>query len=95
MIKNIFLDAGGVILDETEFEETSSKIISNIIKDYNVNYSIKNYWNDVDEAVCRFVPKVYDFILYKNINNLNDFGKLRTQYKNELKQSIIKYKLMD
>jgi HAD superfamily hydrolase (TIGR01549 family) len=95
MIKNIFLDAGGVILDETEFEETSSKIISNIIKDYNVNYSIKNYWKDVDEAVYRFVPKVYDFILYKNINNLNDFRKIKAQYKNVLKQSNIKYKLMD
>jgi HAD superfamily hydrolase (TIGR01549 family) len=95
MIKNIFLDAGGVILDETEFEEISSKIITNIIKNYNVNYSIKDYWNNVDEAVYRFVPKVYDFILYKNINNLDDFNKLKVQYKNELKQTNIKFKLMD
>jgi len=95
MIKNIFLDAGGVILDETEFENISSKIITNLIKYYNVNYSIDNYWNNVDEAVHRFVPKVYDFILYKNINNLNDFNRLKTQYKNELKQSNIKFKLMD
>jgi len=95
MIKNIFLDAGGVILDETEFEEISSKIITKIIKNYNGNYSIENYWNNVDEAVYRFVPKVYDFILYKNINNLNDFNKSKEQYKNELKQSNIKYKLMD
>jgi HAD superfamily hydrolase (TIGR01549 family) len=95
MIKNIFLDAGGVILDETEFEQISSKIITNIIKNYNVNYSIENYWNNIDEAVYRFVPKVYDFILYKNINNLNDFNKLKLQYKNELKQSNIKFKLMD
>jgi len=95
MIKNIFLDAGGVILDETEFEEISSKIITNIIKTFNANYSIENYWNNVDEAVYRFVPKVYDFILYKNINNLNNFNKLKVQYKNELKQSNIKFKLMD
>ena len=95
MIKNIFLDAGGVILDETEFEEISSKIITDIIKNYNANYSIENYWKNIDEAVYRFVTKVYDFILYKNINNLNDFNKLKTQYKNELKQSNIKFKLMD
>jgi hypothetical protein len=57
MVKNIFLDAGGVILDETEFEEMSSRIITNIIKNYNVNYSIENYWNNVDEAVYRFIPK--------------------------------------
>jgi len=95
MIKNIFLDAGGVILDETEFEEISSRIITNIIKTYNVNYSIENYWNNINEAVYRFVPKVYDFILYKSINNLHDFNKSKTQYKNELKQSNIKFKLMD
>jgi len=95
MIKNIFLDVGGVILDETEFEEISSKIITDIIKNNNKNYSIENYWKNIDEAVYRFVPKVYDFILYKNINNLNDFNKLKTQYKNELKQSNIKFKLMD
>ena len=97
MIKNIFLDAGGVILDEMEFEEISSKIITDIIKknNNNKNYSIENYWKNIDEAIYRFVPKVYDFILYKNINNLNDFDKLKTQYKNELKQSNIKFKLMD
>ena len=95
MIKNIFLDAGGVILDETEFEEISSKIITSIIKKYKVNYSIQDYWNDVDEAVYRFIPKVYDFILYKNIDNPDAFDKSKEQYKNELKQSNIKYKLMD
>jgi HAD superfamily hydrolase (TIGR01549 family) len=95
MIKNVFLDAGGVILDETEFEEISSKIITDIIKNYNANYSIENYWENISEAVYKFVPKVYDFILYKNINNLNDFNKLKAQYKNELKQTNIKFKLMD
>jgi len=95
IIKNLFLDVGGVILDETEFEEISSKIITNIIKKYNINYSIENYWNDVDKAVYRFVPKVYDFILYKNINNLTDFNNSKAQYKDELKQSNIEFKLMD
>ena len=95
MIKNIFLDAGGVILDETEFEENSSRIITGIIKKYSVNYSIENYWNDVDEAVYRYVPKVYDYIIYKNIKNLSDFNESKAQYKNEIKQSNIKFKLMD
>ena len=95
MIKNIFLDVGGVILDETEFEEITSKIIANIIEKYNANYSIEDYWNNVDEAVYRFVPKVYDYILYKNINGINDFDKFKTQYRNELNLSNIKYKLMD
>jgi hypothetical protein len=32
MIKNIFLDAGGVILDERIFEEISANIITDRIK---------------------------------------------------------------
>jgi HAD superfamily hydrolase (TIGR01549 family) len=95
MIKNIFLDAGGVILDETDFEENSSKIITNIIKNYTGKYAIKNYWNDVDEAVYRFVSKVYDYILYKNIKNIDDFKKAKTQYKNELKNTPAKFEFMD
>jgi HAD superfamily hydrolase (TIGR01549 family) len=95
MIKNIFLDVGGVILDESEFQKTSSKIITNLVRNNNVNYSIKNYWNDINEAVYRFVPKVYDYILFKNTSNLNNFYKLQAQYRFELKQSNIKFKLMD
>ena len=73
MIKNIFLDAGGVILNENMFEEYSAEIITEIIRNHNIDYSIKKYWNDVEEAVYRFVPKVYDYILYKNITKINDF----------------------
>ena len=84
MIKNIFLDAGGVILDEMVFEENSSKIITKIIKKYNPEYTFENYWKDVDEAVYRYVPKVYDYILYKNITDIKDYRKSKEQYKNEI-----------
>jgi HAD superfamily hydrolase (TIGR01549 family) len=95
MIRNIFLDAGGVILDETEFDEKSSVIITGILTNYIGKYTIENYWKGVDEAVYRFVPKVYDYILYKNIKNINDFKKLKEQYKNDLRNTKTKFKLMD
>ena len=95
MIKNIFLDAGGVILDEKYFEENSAIIISNLIKQYNKDYSVKNYWNDVEEAVYRFVPKIYDYVLYKNMQNLQEFQKSKKQYKTELNNCKSKFKLMN
>ena len=85
MIKNIFLDAGGVILNERIFDENSAIIITDIIKKYNKDYSIKNYWNDVDEAVYRFIPKVYDYVLFKNIKKINEFEHEKKQYKIEIK----------
>jgi len=95
MIKNIFLDAGGVILDEMIFEENSAKIITNIIKKINKNYSISDYWNDVDEAVYRYVPKVYDYILYKHIRDIDVFKGSRNQYKIEIKQSNTEFYFID
>jgi HAD superfamily hydrolase (TIGR01549 family) len=85
MIKNIFLDAGGVILDEKLFEKQSSKVITALIKKYNKNYSIKNYWNDVEEAVYRYVPRVYDYVLYKNINDIENYKIAKIEYKNKIK----------
>ena len=95
MNKNIFLDAGGVILDETSFEEYSAKIISAVIAAYNKNYSEADYWKNAEEAVYRYVPKVYDYILYKNINTLTEFGKAKSQYKTALNAMEDRFCLMD
>ena len=85
MIKNIFLDAGGVILDEKKFDNNSAEIITEIVKNFR-NYSIKNYWKDVDEAVYRYVPKVYDYILYKYIIDIEKFLIAKSEYKNRIKE---------
>ena len=77
MIKNIFLDAGGVILDESIFEEKRAHTITNIIQGYNKNYSLADYWSDVDEAVYRYVPHVYHYILSKNIPSVEDYNKAK------------------
>ena len=95
MIKNIFLDAGGVILDETEFEEKSAIIITEIIGNYKNNYTFEDYWHDIDEAVYRFVPKVYDYILFKHIKNHDDFKKVKIIYKEKLNQSGKNFKITE
>ena len=85
MIRNIFLDAGGVILDEAEFENNSAKTITGIISQYNNEYILDNYWEDIEEAVYRFVPKVYDYVLYKNINDIENFNMAKREYKDTVK----------
>jgi HAD superfamily hydrolase (TIGR01549 family) len=95
MIKNIFLDAGGIILNEETFENISADIITDVLNCINKNYSIENYWNDAREAVYRYVPKVYDYILYKNIVNKNDFKELKRKYKDQLKIKTPIFYLMD
>ena len=94
MIKNIFLDAGGVILNEDEFEMNSAEIITGIIKQYK-NYSVEDYWKDAEEAVYRFVARVYDYILYKNIHDIEKFKTSKTEYKNKIKNVNEDFVLMD
>jgi 8-oxo-dGTP diphosphatase/putative hydrolase of the HAD superfamily len=95
MIKNIFLDAGGVILNEETFENASANIITGILKCFNENYSIENYWNDAEEAVYRYVPKVYDYILYKNIADKSYFKELKKEYKEQLRSQNSLFCLTD
>jgi len=89
MIKNIFLDAGGVILNEEKYEKACAEIITGIIKLYNKNYSPDDYWKDAEEAVQRFVPGVSDYILYKHIKNIDEFEIKKKLYKNEIKKTQI------
>jgi hypothetical protein len=95
MIKNIFLDTGGIILNEEKFENISADIITDILNCFNKNYFIENYWNDVEEAVYRYVPKVYGYILYKNIVNKNDFNELKKKYKDQLRNQNNHFYLME
>jgi hypothetical protein len=88
MLKNIFLDAGGVILNEKNFESNMANIITEIIQKYNGAYSLEKYWKDVEEAVYRFVPKTYDYILYKNIKNIGEFRKSKLQKDNEERNNL-------
>ena len=81
MIKNMFLDAGGIILNEDEYENNAANIIIDIIQKHNKNYFHENYWKDSDEAIYRYIPKVYEYILYKNINDENEHRNCIKEYK--------------
>lgn len=61
MLTTILLDAGGVLLDETEHEEAWARAISDAL-----GMPVASYWTDVDEAVACFVPRVYRYVLWKH-----------------------------
>jgi putative hydrolase of the HAD superfamily len=79
-----FLDAGGVILDETEHEEIRAEISVEILRAIIPGYSISAYYSDVEEAVRCFCPSVYQYVFWKSLRNDRSlFDKLYASYLNE------------
>jgi HAD superfamily hydrolase (TIGR01549 family) len=80
----ILLDAGGVILDETEHEEKRAKIAVEILSAIIPGYSISAYYSDIEEAVRCFCPSVYQYVFWKSVvNDRSLFDKLYASYLNE------------
>lgn len=94
MCKNVFLDAGGVILDETEHEQIRAALAVSLLDKQNSTYSIADYWDDVDEAVHIYVPQVYEYVFWKHTGEYESFGKLYIEYKTLCNQLSPGLKLM-
>ena len=94
MCKNVFLDAGGVILDETEHEQVRAALAVSLLDKLNPTYSIADYWDDVEEAVHIYVPRVYEYVFWKHTGENESFRKLYIEYKTLWKQLSPPLKLM-
>jgi HAD superfamily hydrolase (TIGR01549 family) len=80
----ILLDAGGVILDETEHEEIRAEIAVEILSAVIPGYSINEYYSDVEEAVRCFCPSVYQYVFWKAVENDRSlFDKIYASYLKE------------
>lgn len=79
-IRNIFLDAGGVILDEEAQEGLHAELISALLRRMHSDYSIDQYWKDVEEAVQRFAPSTYDYVLWKNSAKIRLYNMLKAEH---------------
>lgn len=80
MIRNVLLDAGGVILDETTQEKALADLVVSLIQLHIPTYSPMQYQLDVDDAVFRFVPRVYPYILHKNLGARKDYSEIYSRY---------------
>ena len=65
-ITTVLLDAGGVILDESESEATKARIIADALQCIVPGYSIADYYADIDEAVASFCPNAYQYVMWKH-----------------------------
>ncbi|GAG81582.1 unnamed protein product [marine sediment metagenome] len=80
-ITTVLLDAGGVILDESEHEEVRTDIAVEILSIVNPGYSADSYYLDIEEAVDSFCPSTYQYIFYKYLrNNQSLFDKVYKLY---------------
>lgn len=66
-ITTVLLDAGGVILDESEHETVRAQVIVETLVDAVPGYSLEDYYGDVAEAVQSFCPKTYAYVFWKHL----------------------------
>jgi putative hydrolase of the HAD superfamily len=83
-ITTVLLDAGGVILDESEHEEVRAEVAIEILSGVNPEYSISQYYSDAEEAVSSFCPSVYQYVFWKSLRNDRSlFDRLYASFVNE------------
>jgi FMN phosphatase YigB (HAD superfamily) len=68
-IKTVLLDAGGVILDESEHEEVRADIAAETLSTLIPEYSVSDYYAEVEEAVKCFCPSVYQYVFWKAVKH--------------------------
>jgi HAD superfamily hydrolase (TIGR01549 family) len=82
-ITTVLLDAGGVILDESEHEKVRSEIIAEVLSPLIPRYSISTYHSDIDEAIECFCPRTYEYVFWKHFkDNKSLFDELYKSYLN-------------
>lgn len=65
MKKAILLDAGGVLLNEEEYELITSELLIQIIRTIKTDYNEEIYWSDLNESIQCFSPHNRQYILWK------------------------------
>ena len=68
-ISTVLLDAGGVIVDESEHEAVRAQIIVEALADAVPGYSINTYYSDIEEAVKSFCPNIYQYVFWKHLKD--------------------------
>jgi FMN phosphatase YigB (HAD superfamily) len=63
-IEVVLLDAGGVIVDETEHERGIAELVTEILRERDPSYSLERYREAATEAVERFAPQVYRTVIW-------------------------------
>jgi HAD superfamily hydrolase (TIGR01549 family) len=93
-VQNLFLDAGGVILEEEEHERARAEIIIDLLTEHGFPYSLEDYQQDVEEGVRLFVPNLYAWILWKRCPEDAWYAYARTEMRERWRERKPPLKLM-
>lgn len=93
LYSTVLMDAGGVLLDENEYEALTCRLIVKVLQKYLGTYSEANYWKDLDESIRAFSPHNRQYIIWKYCNGevylfyalWKEFMDLWNQEEHELK----------
>jgi HAD superfamily hydrolase (TIGR01549 family) len=66
-LTTVFLDAGGVILDESEQEHALAEVAVETLSGIIQGYALDDYWRDVEEASSLYAPRIYQYVFFKNL----------------------------
>lgn len=68
--KTVFLDAGGVILDEQGMEQAMAEVAAEVLSEIVRDYSQDSYWRDVEEAASVYAPRIYQYVFWKHMKHM-------------------------
>jgi FMN phosphatase YigB (HAD superfamily) len=63
----VLLDAGGVILDESEDEKSRVGVATDVLSTVVSGYSVERLREDLDEAIAGFCPRILAYAFWKHV----------------------------
>jgi putative hydrolase of the HAD superfamily len=78
-LTTVFLDAGGVLLDESLHEEAIGRAAAEILGSLIDGYTLDAYRRDIDEASRAYAPRIYQFVFWKYLKE--DPGSFDSVYR--------------
>jgi HAD superfamily hydrolase (TIGR01509 family) len=81
----VFLDAGGILIDEAEIEEYSARTLVEVIGEHNPAYSRELYTSDLRVAIMVHCPDIPKYVIWQNC------GKNLDLYRDILEKYLIRF----
>jgi putative hydrolase of the HAD superfamily len=66
-ITTVLLDAGGVLLDESEMEASRARATARTLRSIVPGYDVEAYGRDIEEAVRCFCPDAYRHVFWRHL----------------------------
>lgn len=83
----VFLDAGGVLLDEAELEAFICRAVCELLEESGCRCTEADYWDDTAEAILRYCPMTPRYVLWKRCGrDMARYEALKARYGGVLRQ---------